>query len=129
MRLYQFFAVIALTAICSCGFNYTKKGFWGGYKDSKVDDYTYWVTYTGNRMLDEYKVDRYCFYRCAQLTELKKWKYFIVIDEHRSSYTAHSLNGDEESFTSEKEIRFVDHYSSGVYSAADILSEKRRKRD
>lgn len=75
------FAVIAIATIAGgCATAYQSSGFTGGYKDAKLDENTYRVSFQGNGMTSRETVEIYGLYRCAELTVERGFDYFISID-------------------------------------------------
>jgi len=74
--------------ISACTTPYQKLGKRGGYKEEKINDHVYRVTFQGNSRTKDEKVYRYFLKRCAELTQLNGYQHFIVINTEDKSRTA-----------------------------------------
>lgn len=83
LNVRKLFVLLVLTASiagCSGATPYQALGLRGGYKDVKLDDNTYRVTFQGGGATSREIVEVYDLYRCAELTIEKGYDYFIVIE-------------------------------------------------
>jgi hypothetical protein len=73
------FRVLIATALLlgGCATNYGP-GRATGYTDERLDDRRYRVTFRANENTDKETVQRYLYYRLAELTQEKGFKYFMV---------------------------------------------------
>jgi hypothetical protein len=77
--------ILAVTTLSACASSYTPEPTYyernspgrAGYEDIPVDPTTYRVVYHGPAFLE--LVDRYAFYRAAELTLEKGFDYFVVL--------------------------------------------------
>ena|ERR1035437_5073816 len=85
MNMLRKLLLISLAfALSACATNYVKNagGLFGGtgYQDIPIDSTTYRIVFYGNHGSTSLEqVDRYVFYRGAELTEEKGYDYFIVL--------------------------------------------------
>jgi Skp family chaperone for outer membrane proteins len=80
-------AALALLALATtaCATGYGARGWSGGYSDTRVDDTHYYVTFHGNGHASEDRVWNFWFYRCAELTLEKGFRFFDVRVDKRGS--------------------------------------------
>jgi len=80
------YLVLLLTAFMfmGCTTVYGPNGFTGGYKERKLDEDRYIVSFFGNGNTPEHQVWNYWIYRCAELTIEKGYELFSMTpsDEH-----------------------------------------------
>ncbi len=77
-----------LLFLSACTTPYQKLGKRGGYKEEKLNEHVYRVTFQGNTRTKDEKVYRYFLKRCAELTKLNGYQYFIVMNTEDKSRTA-----------------------------------------
>ncbi|MGV2289712.1 hypothetical protein AAHK20_13460 [Trinickia sp. YCB016] len=65
--------------LTACVTAYQPHGATGGYTDRRIDDETYYVKFQGNGYTSRELVQRYFLFRCAELTELSGFKYFVIL--------------------------------------------------
>ena len=71
--------LLVLAAIAtSCATGYGPAGMTGGYRDSKIDDSTYLVSFDGNGYAQSEQVWSFWIYRCAELTKAKGYTNFTL---------------------------------------------------
>lgn len=77
-------SVLLVLLLSGCATSYGPANIWGiGYKDAPLDDdRSYTVTYKGDNIMEPEKVAMYCLYRCAELTALKGYDYFVVLQDN-----------------------------------------------
>jgi hypothetical protein len=72
---------VAALALAACATPYQKMGFRGGYEDTRVDETTFIVEFSGNAFVSRGTVDTYIHYRCAELTLEAGYDYFVVLKD------------------------------------------------
>jgi hypothetical protein len=83
-KLQTFLFISAALTLSACATNYTKNAgglFSGtGYEDIPIDSSTYRIVFYGSHGSTSLElVDRYAFYRAAELSEEKGFDYFVVL--------------------------------------------------
>jgi len=78
-----FISCLFLTLV-GCTTTYGPAGFTGGYKERKINDDTYIVSFFGNGHTKEQQVWNFWIYRCAELTLKNGYEFFTLkpSDEH-----------------------------------------------
>jgi hypothetical protein len=75
---------------CATGYHPNVAG--GGYSDRRLDADVFYVSFRGNSYTSRDAVDRYAFYRCAELTLQAGYDYFVVVggntDPRKAFHTA-----------------------------------------
>lgn len=75
---------LTTSLLTSCATPYQPNGFRGGYSEMQLSENAYRVNFHGNGMTSEDKVAKYFLRRCADLTVLNGYDYFIIQDSHSS---------------------------------------------
>lgn len=70
---------IALAWLAGCAAPYAPNTGRGGYKEEKLADNRYKVTFQGNGNTNEDMVVKYWLYRCAELTKQNGFTYFALL--------------------------------------------------
>lgn len=70
--------LIVTLFLFGCATPYGPRGLTGGFKDRKIDDNTYIVSFFGNGKTPEQKVWNYWMYRCAELTLEKGYQVYAL---------------------------------------------------
>jgi hypothetical protein len=78
MRLILPFFAVVLFTLAGCATSYGPRGLTGGYTDTKIDDSTYRVTFSGNGKTTRNMVWNYWIYRCAELTTQNGYEFFSL---------------------------------------------------
>ncbi len=65
-------------SLVGCSTPYQRKGFTGGFSDSRIDASTFLVEFKGNGATSQQTVQTYLLYRCAELTAEAGYDYFIL---------------------------------------------------
>jgi hypothetical protein len=68
-----------LSILAGCATPYQSFGFGGGYKDTRIDDETYRVQFSGNGYATRDRVHKFFMYRCAELTKQAGFQYFMIV--------------------------------------------------
>ncbi|OGT57944.1 MAG: hypothetical protein A3F14_02255 [Gammaproteobacteria bacterium RIFCSPHIGHO2_12_FULL_43_28] len=88
-NLVRFFSLLAtLSLLAGCATSYQPSGFGGGYSEMALNQDTYIVSFNGNGFTGEGTVQSYLLRRCAELTQNKGYKYFVVVTGKTSVDTA-----------------------------------------
>jgi hypothetical protein len=74
-------AALLVAALCGCATPYDPQSLASGFKETKLADNRYQVTFKGNANTDEEKVVNYWLYRCAELTTQNGYSYFRLLPE------------------------------------------------
>ena len=90
MKMYALHCMLVLCVsfVIGCATTYQKQGFSGGYTDIQYDKNTFLVTFKGNGYISSEKVSTYALYRCAEITILNGFDYFIIVDSNNLSGTS-----------------------------------------
>lgn len=92
--------------LIGCSTPYKSAGLTGGYSDVQLSKDIYKVSFRGNGFTSNEKVQDYLLYRCAQLTDSKGYKYFIVL--------AGNENHSDQIYTTPTTINT--HVNGNIYS-------------
>lgn len=71
--------LILSLSIINCATKYKSKYWKGGYADTKIQEDTYQVSFSGNAYISAEKVWVYLLYRCAEITVNNGCDYFIIL--------------------------------------------------
>lgn len=82
-----YFMIVVLLSGCATG--YGPNGLFGGYKERKLGEGKFIVSFLGNSNTTEQRVWNYWIYRCAELTSLNGYDYFELLPSKEHA------NGDE----------------------------------
>lgn len=74
--LERILLLILLVFMAACQTKYGPNGMTGGYRDKKLGEGRYIVSFFGNGNTPEQKVWNFWIYRCAELTSLSGYDYF-----------------------------------------------------
>lgn len=77
--------LLAALALSACTSPYGQDFLFGGYRDKKIDDSTYVVSFSGNGNTSKDQVWYYWIYRCAELTSQKGYGYFTLEQNEKSA--------------------------------------------
>lgn len=66
--------------LVACATPYQPKGFTGGYETEQLDELTYKITYKGNTLATDERIEDFAYLRCAQITREKGYTYFDELD-------------------------------------------------
>jgi hypothetical protein len=95
-RLFQIVALLSVViGLAGCATAYQKRGFTGGYSETRIDDSHYIVYFDGNGKTSKDRVWSFWIYRCAQLTLEKGYTYFSLAPVQSSMNKLTSFDTDE----------------------------------
>jgi hypothetical protein len=80
------FISLIITSCHSKPTPYQPKGFSGGFKEKKVSENTYEVTFAGNIYIKAEKERFYTLVRCAELAVQNGKRYFVILQEQPRSH-------------------------------------------
>ena len=80
--------ILLCLGLVGCATGYNKKGLAGGYKDVKIQDDVFKVSFNGNAYTSKTKAEDFTLLRCADLALENNYKYFIIIDEKSDIVTS-----------------------------------------
>lgn len=90
MKKYILILIISMFTI-SCATSYQSIGFTGGYSETQLDENIFQVSFIGNGYTSRERCDDYALLRCAELSLMNGFEYFIIVDSKEyisnSSYT------------------------------------------
>jgi len=118
--------LLALAVLAGCATTYQKRGFTGGYSETRIDNSDYIVNFDGNGKTDKDRVWYFWIYRCAQLTQEKGYTYFSLMPV-QSSMNKTSFNPDEDGHAypavliGDANGRVIDVHSSGGGGGAHLM--------
>src|SRR5438552_2238504 len=72
-------ALLLLVFCAACATAYQPMAFKGGYREAKLADDTYMVTFLANAFTAPDTANIYLVYRCAELTAEKGYDYFVPL--------------------------------------------------
>ena len=93
MRKTLFLGICIL--LSGCATTYQGMGIAGGYKDVKIQENIFKVTFRGNHSLGPDKTDDFALLRCAEVTLGNGYNYFTVLDEKKEN-TVHKSGNIQE---------------------------------
>ena len=73
--------------LMGCATGYQKRGFTGGYKETKIQDDIFKVDFAANAYSSRGRTQDFCLLRCAELALENDYQYFIIIDADSSTKT------------------------------------------
>ena len=68
--------------LASCATPYQQSGLLGGFKDIRLSNNSFRVTFNGNAHTTSDKASNYCLLRCAELCLEHGFNYFVLISEN-----------------------------------------------
>lgn len=126
----RYFILSAVIALCGCTTAYGPNTLGGGYKERKIDDDSYIVSFFGNGYTSEQQVWNYWIYRCAELTVENGYELFSLetSDKHALLNDPDSTKLVEFSMLEEspdndkfKKVQYY-YYSVTTYSSKAIVN-------
>ena len=82
-------ALLAAAALFSgCATSYQPSGFTGGFDEVQLGDNVYRVQFRGNGMTSSSRAEDLALLRCAELTLLKGFSHFAIVDERHGQSTS-----------------------------------------
>jgi hypothetical protein len=85
-KLIIFLFIVIL--IQGCATTYRSSGLMGGYKEVRLDENVFKVTFKGNRYTSFERAADFTLMRCAELTSNNGYSFFVIIDA--DSYSSNS---------------------------------------
>lgn len=93
--------IITVTNLTSCATPYQKKGFMGGFSDTKLDSNTIRVTFSGNGFTSKDSVENNMLRRCAEVTIQHGYEYFVIMTSDTTpTYHSYTTPGTYRQYTS-----------------------------
>ncbi len=85
--------VIALIVLAGCATGYKSDGiFTGGFTETRLQEDMFKINFKGNRYTNRERASDFAMLRCAELTIINGYKYFLIINEDeydkKSTYVA-----------------------------------------
>ena len=101
--LKSLFMLGGMSLLAACATPYQAQGFLGGYTDTRLDENTVQVKFTGNGGTDKETVENYSLYRSAEVTLEDGFDYFVVTSgkTHKNVDTI-TTGGEYHEFTKEE---------------------------
>lgn len=87
--------MLVIIMLAGCATTYQKRGFSGGYSETRIDDNHYAVYFDGNGYASKDRVWYFWIYRCAQLTLEKGYTYFSLAPVQSSMAKPTGFDTDE----------------------------------
>jgi len=84
-KLIYLFVMVMLVSGCATG--YQRQGLTGGYKDIKLQDDIFKVSFRGNGYCHQERAEDFVLLRSAEVALENGYKYFIIIDEKSATQT------------------------------------------
>ncbi len=79
-----------VVSACATATPYQKASYFGmGYKDQKLDNEKFRVSFKGNRLTERDTVETYLIYRAAEITVNEGFDFFTMIQWNTDRYTQH----------------------------------------
>ncbi|WP_075186199.1 CC0125/CC1285 family lipoprotein [Teredinibacter haidensis] len=128
----KYLVLIMCFTLLGCTTAYGPNNLTGGYKEKKLDENSYIVSFFGNGYTSEQQVWNYWIYRCAELTIEKGFEVFSLDSSDKHAYYLHPgydelvefkmLNSNSDG--SENGVIPVQYYSYSVstYSSKAIVN-------
>ncbi len=85
------FVFISLV-LMGCATGYQKDGLGGGFKDTKISEDLYRISFQGNAYTDRQQAADYALLRAAEVTTENGFNYFAILDEREGSQTIHYVS-------------------------------------
>jgi hypothetical protein len=83
-----------------CATGYHPNGAGGGYSDRRLDTDVFYVSFRANSYTSRDAVERYAFYRCAEVTLQAGYDYFVVVGGNTDARKVfHAAGGSHHSTT------------------------------
>ncbi len=79
--MIKFFMLVSVLILAGCATSYQKDGFTGGYKDMKLGQDLYQVSFKGNGYTKSDRVQKHFLHRCAELTIEQGYDYFVFVNQ------------------------------------------------
>lgn len=79
IKKYSLIIIILSSLLQGCATPYQSMGLTGGFKNMRLSENTYQVTFSGNAYTSPMTVAEYTLRRCAELTEQNGYKYFVIL--------------------------------------------------
>ncbi len=74
--------LIYIIIFVGCATPYQQSGLLGGFKEIRLSDNSFRVTFNGNAQTSSDVASNYCLLRCAELCLENGFKYFVLISEN-----------------------------------------------
>ncbi|MCP4666945.1 MAG: hypothetical protein GY849_11315 [Deltaproteobacteria bacterium] len=81
--------------LCGCATPYQKKGFSGGYKETRLKKNVFRVSFKGNSFTDKRRASDFALLRCAELTLEKGFRFFAIAGSESEEKKRYTLAGME----------------------------------
>ena len=102
--------LIYIKIFVGCATPYQQSGLLGGFKEIRLSDNSFRVTFNGNAHTSIDKASNYCLLRCAELCLESGFKYFVLISEN-----THTENSTHTSPTYARTTHFGNYSYTNVY--------------
>lgn len=79
------FVILLGIFLQGCATSYQRQGFSGGYDDMKLGQDMYQISFRGNGYTGSDKIQKYFLRRCAELTLLQGYDFFIFVNQEAES--------------------------------------------
>jgi hypothetical protein len=114
-RAGTWLAAIFLLALVGCTTPYGPNGFAGGYRDTKINDNTFEVSFNGNGNTSGDTVWNYWIYRCAELTKANGYTAFSVARTDKKAEIGATMQfaADHGEVPGQEPLRLIPTRSSG----------------
>lgn len=80
----------AVLLLAGCATSYQPEGLTGGFKETRLAQNMYRVSFQGNGYTDRERSADFTLLRSAELTLQSGYKYFVIIDANRDTTTSYS---------------------------------------
>ena len=74
--------LIPIIILAGCATPYQQSSLLGGFKEIRLSDNSFRVTFKGNAYTSSDRASNYCLLRCAELCLENGYKYFVLISEN-----------------------------------------------
>ncbi|MFH1877131.1 MAG: hypothetical protein ABH865_09600 [Candidatus Omnitrophota bacterium] len=74
------YLLLVVLLISGCATPYQKRGTFGGYRDIKLQEDAFKITFEGNGFIGTERAKDYTLLRCAEVALENNYKYFIIVD-------------------------------------------------
>jgi hypothetical protein len=81
--------MVAVLLLSGCATPYQERGYLGGYKETRLKQNVFRVSFKGNSFTDKRKASDFALLRCAEVTLEKGFRFFVISGsraQHGESY-------------------------------------------
>ena len=102
--------LLSTILLAGCATPYQQSGLLGGFREIRLSENSFRVTFYGNAHTSSDKASNYCLLRCAELCLESGYKYFVLISEN-----THTENSTHTSPTYARTTHIGNYSFTNVY--------------